>query len=69
MNTNTAFENTVPLLAPGFPPVPGKSPWTSDLVLLGLSVWWVKSTRPESEYMDFENEVSAVFSSLQRELQ
>jgi hypothetical protein len=46
---------------------PGKNPWVSDHVLLGLSVWWVKMTHPEVD--DFSSEVAVVFSDLQRDLQ
>ena len=43
------------------------NPWTSDHVLLSLSVWWVRMTRPNSG--DFSAEVATVFDSLQRDLQ
>jgi hypothetical protein len=44
-----------------------KNPWTSDHVLLSLSVWWVRMTKPNSG--DFSAEVATVFDSLQRDLQ
>jgi hypothetical protein len=45
----------------------GKNPWTSDHVLLSLSVWWVRQTRPDSP--DFGSDVASVFDGLQRDLQ
>ena len=45
----------------------GKNPWTDDHVLLSLSVWWVRMTRPDSS--DFSGEVATVFDGLQRDLQ
>jgi hypothetical protein len=43
------------------------NPWVSDHVLLSMSLWWVRATRPDSE--DMSTEVAAVFNSLQEELQ
>jgi hypothetical protein len=47
--------------------LPRKSPWVSDDVLLGLSIWWVRVTHPEAA--DFGSEVAVTFDSLQRDLQ
>ena len=47
-------------------PIDGESPWVSDPVLFGLSIWWVKATRPCSE--DFSADVREVFMSLERDL-
>ena len=44
----------------------GENPWVSDPVLLSLSVWWVKMTRPRTQ--DFSDDVREVFNSLQRDL-
>ncbi len=43
-----------------------ENPWVADEILLNLSIWWVKATRPDSP--DFMAEVAAVFSSLDQEL-
>lgn len=44
-----------------------KSPWVSDDVLLGLSIWWVRVTQPKAA--DFGSEVAVAFDGLQRDLQ
>jgi hypothetical protein len=44
-----------------------KSPWVSDDVLLGLSIWWVRVTHPGAS--DFGAEVAMTFDGLQRDLQ
>jgi hypothetical protein len=44
-----------------------KSPWVSDDVLLGLSIWWVRVTQPTAT--DFGSEVAVTFDGLQRDLQ
>ena len=45
----------------------GTSPWVSDDVLLGLSIWWVRVTQPTAA--DFGSEVAVTFDGLQRDLQ
>lgn len=44
-----------------------KSPWVSDDVLLGLSIWWVRVNQPE--ITDIGGEVALTFNGLQRDLQ
>lgn len=43
-----------------------ENPWVGDQILLSLSVWWVKMTRPDTT--DFSTEVAVVFDSLQRDV-
>jgi hypothetical protein len=67
MNATTTVERPE---MPELPPQPAKrdaNPWASDEMLLGLSVWWVRSTSPDSH--DFNGEVAVVFRDLQDRLQ
>jgi hypothetical protein len=48
------------------PEMGAKNPWASDSVLLALSVWWVKMTRPQAT--DFSAEVAQVLGDFQRDL-
>ena len=48
------------------PETGARNPWASDGVLLGLSVWWVKMTRPQAA--DFTAEVAQVLGDFQRDL-
>lgn len=68
MNTTSALHNPpATQQQPIFPPTAATNPWTSDNVLLSLSIWWVQMTRPESR--DFSGDVAVFFDSLQRDLQ
>ena len=53
--------------APSYSRRKDASPWVSDDVLLGLSIWWVKVTHPSAT--DFGGEVALTFNGLQRDLQ
>jgi hypothetical protein len=50
----------------GTPRSESRNPWANDFILLNLSLWWVRSTRPEAE--DFNSEVASMMTSLQRQL-
>jgi len=57
------------MLSVGVPPVTwtkGRNPWASDEILLSLSMWWVRSTRPPAT--DFFEEVATTMAALQDEL-
>jgi hypothetical protein len=65
--TTTITRDHMP--AVGAPPgmwTKGRNPWVNDEILLSLSIWWVRYTRPETQ--DFPLEVAAVMTSLQDEL-
>ena len=64
MNTTSAVIQP-PEAAPFLPHQ--RNPWVTDEVLLSLSVWWVRMTRPESA--DFSSDVALEFDALQRDLQ
>lgn len=66
MDTATLQTSQKTQMSPSFAR-PRKNPWASDTVLMGLSVWWVYTTHPESK--DPSREVAAVFDSLQSDLQ
>ena len=50
----------------GPPPAEEENPWVSDRVLLGLSIWCMKMTRPHTQ--DFSEDVRDVFHRLYRDL-
>ncbi|MEX0681921.1 MAG: hypothetical protein WD904_07275 [Dehalococcoidia bacterium] len=44
----------------------GSDPWKNDFVLLNLSTWWIRATRPWS--VESSSEVAAVMTELREEL-
>ena len=64
MNTTTAIQapsqRESVLLAPM--PTLKRNPWTSDPVLLNLSVWWVQMTHPGARRTSFARSPSTALS-------